>query len=123
MIQENHQSGFTGFADAFGDIFNHIVATQDVAAAQQKHESKRERQPIQVETRARLTGERVREIVSDQIEELADFVESLLLDQRGMLERQHAAQLDLLSKIVALVSQMQGATSDFGATAKGGERG
>ncbi|AGH85398.1 hypothetical protein [Ralstonia pseudosolanacearum] len=56
---------------------------------------------------SRLTGERVREIVSDQNEELADFVESCLLDQREILERQHAAQLDQLSKILALVSQMQ----------------
>lgn len=58
---------------------------------------------------SRLTGERVREIVSDQNEELADFVESLLLDQREILDRQHAAQLEQLSKILALVSQMQGA--------------
>ncbi|MGF6611708.1 hypothetical protein OKW45_006630 [Paraburkholderia sp. WSM4175] len=108
MIQENHQQGFAGFAEAFGDLFGDILAKKDVAAEQKKHESKREPQPIQVETRTRLTGERVREIVSDQVEELADFVESLLLDQREILERQHAAQLDQLSKIVALVGQMHG---------------
>jgi len=52
----------------------------------------------------------VREIVSDQNEELADHVESLILDQREILERQHAAQLDRLSEIVALFGQMQGAS-------------
>lgn len=62
-----------------------------------------------VETQACLTSERAREIVSDQSEELADFVESCLLDQRELLERQHAAQIDQLSKILALVSQMHGA--------------
>ncbi|VBD30862.1 hypothetical protein [Burkholderia pseudomallei] len=123
MIRENDQQGFAGFAETFGEVFDDIFAKKDVAAAQQKHGPKRERQPVQIETRARLTGERVREIVNDQIEELADFVESLLLDQREMLERQHAAQLDLLSKIVALVSQMQGGTGGFGATEQGGKRG
>ncbi|CAJ9727495.1 Uncharacterised protein [Burkholderia pseudomallei] len=127
MIQENHQSGFTEFAKAFGDL----IAEKNVAAQpKKKHESTRERQPIQVETHARLTDERVREIVSEQVEELADFVESLLLDQREILERPHAAQLDQLSKIVALVSQAQGASLTenkrkrrSGATVQGGERG
>lgn len=123
MIQENNQSGFGGFAEAFSDGFNDILAAKGVAAEPKKHEPKRERQPIQVETRARLTGEHMREIVSDQIKQLADFVESLLLDQREIFERQHAVQLDQLSKIMALVSQMQGATGGFGTTAQGGERG
>lgn len=122
MIQENHESGSVGL-DAFSDLFRDVFAQENVAAAQKKYEVKRERQPIQVETRARLTGERVREIVSGQNEELADYVESLLLDQREILERQHAAQLDQLSKIVELVSQMQGATGGFGAMEQGGERG
>jgi len=117
MNQENYQAGFTGSAEAFDDHFREIFAEKNVAAHPKKHDSKRERQPIQVETRARLTGERVREIVRDQNEERADYVESLLLDQREILERQHASQLDLLSKIAAIVSQMQGATSGFRATA------
>ncbi|MFM0645283.1 hypothetical protein PQR14_13215 [Paraburkholderia bryophila] len=123
MIQKNHQSGFAAFADAFGGIFKDIVDTKYVVAEQKKHESKRERQPIRVETRARLTGVGVREIVKDKIDELADFGEVLLLEQREMLERRDVAQLDQLSKIVALVSQMQGATGSFGTTTQGGERG
>lgn len=123
MTEEKNPSGFGEFADVFGDTFNDILAAKGVAAEPKKHEPKRERQPIQVEARARLTDERVRAIVSDQIEQLADLVESHLLDQREMLERQHAAQLDQLSKIMALVSQMQGATGGFGTTAQGGERG
>jgi len=108
MTQENHQPGAVGF-DAFSDFFREIFAKKDVAAEPKKHEPKRERQPIQVETRVHLTAGSVREIVGDHGEELADFVESLLLDQRDIVERQHAAHLDQLSKIVALVSQMQGA--------------
>ncbi|KVE72451.1 hypothetical protein [Burkholderia vietnamiensis] len=123
MIQENNQSGFGGFAEAFSDGFNDILAAKGVAPEPKKHEPKRERHPIQVETRARLTGEHVREIVSDQIEQLADFVESLLLDQREIFERQHAVQLDQLSKIMALVSRMQGATGGFGTTARGADGG
>lgn len=128
MNQENHQSGFGEFAEAFD--FRDIFAKKEVAAEPKKHKPECERQPIQVETRARLTGERVREIVSEQAGELADLFESLLLDQREVLERQHAAQLDQLSKIVALVSQAQEASPAenkhkrrIGATVQGGERG
>lgn len=130
MIEENNQSGFGEFAEAFDDHFRDIFAKKDVAAEPKKHKRECERQPVQVETRARLTGERVREIVSEQVEELADCVESLLLDQREILVRQHAAQLDQLSKIVARVSQAQGASPAenkrkrrSGATVQGGERG
>jgi hypothetical protein len=110
MIQENNQSAFGEFAEAFDDHFRDIFAKKDVAAEPKKHKPERERQPMQVETRARLTGERVREIVSGQVEELADFVESLLLDQRELMERQHTVQLELLSKIVTRVGQIQGAS-------------
>lgn len=108
MNQKDPQFGFTVFVDDFGDIVNDIFATIGVAAQQKKHKPERERQPMQVETRARFTGERVREIVSEQAEELADFVESLFLDQRELMERQHTVQLELLSKIVTLVGQIQG---------------
>lgn len=123
MMKENHQPGFAGFTNAFEDLLGGIFTEKIVAAEPKKHESKRERKHIQVETRTRRTDERVRAIVGDQVEELADFVESLLLDQREILERQHAAQIELLSNIVALVGQMHGATVGFGATAQGGERG
>lgn len=123
MMKENHQPGFEGFTNAFVDLFGGIFAEKVVAAEPKKHEFERERRPIRVEARARLTDQRVREIVSGQVEELADFAESLLLDQREILERQHAAQIELLSNIVALVGQMHGATGGFGATAQGGERG
>lgn len=89
MNQKDPQFGFTVFVDDFGDIVNDIFATIGVAAQQKKHKPERERQPMQVE-------------------ELADFVESLLLDQRELMERQHTVQLELLSKIVTLVGQIQG---------------
>ncbi|KHK54092.1 hypothetical protein PI87_16355 [Ralstonia sp. A12] len=108
-----------GFAEAFGDIFGDVFPSQATKLAHvdspdagdnQRDETGRERRLATFETQARPTGERVREIVSDQSDKLADFVESCLLDQREILERQHAVQLDQLSKILALVSQMQGAS-------------
>lgn len=110
MSSENLELGFAGFADAFGDIFGDIFAKKDAAAEPKKLESKRKRQPIQVESRVHLTVDRVRDIISDQFEELADHIESLFLGQRDVFERQHTAQLDQLSKTVALVDQMQGAS-------------
>ncbi|WP_454824455.1 hypothetical protein [Paraburkholderia xenovorans] len=68
----------------------------------------------------------IREIVTDQVGQLTGYVETLLLDQRESLERQHAAQLVLLSSITALVGQMQGVKhlgDRVDVPAQGGEHG
>lgn len=105
MTQEKYYPYSAKFTEAFGDFFADAVANENVEAKQKNHEPTRK--TMKVKTRARLTGAGVREIVSDQIEQLADFIELIFFDQRELLESQHSAHLDQLSMVVALVAQMQ----------------